>query len=96
LRVEPVRDPAGLHAWERVAIGGYSPEALAGARPGGLLPDRWLDEPRAMFWIGWVAGEPVSASMAWMEHGINDVTMVATLPGARRRGYGEAVTWAAA
>jgi GNAT superfamily N-acetyltransferase len=96
LRIEPVRDRAGLDAWERVAIDGYPLDALEGASPGALIPTGWLNEPRATFWVGWVGDEPVCASMAWTEHGINDVTMVATVPTARRRGYGEALTWCAA
>jgi predicted GNAT family acetyltransferase len=46
--------------------------------------------------VGWVGNRPVSASSAWTEHGINNVTLVATVPDARGRGYGEALTWRAA
>jgi hypothetical protein len=96
LEVQPVRDRAGLDAWAKVAIEGFPLEELAGSPPRDLMPDGWLDEPRARLWIGAVAGEPVAASAAWVEHGITDVTLVATLPAARRRGYGEALTWHAA
>jgi hypothetical protein len=96
LNVEHVRDLNALHAWERVAIEGYPLHALAGAPPGSITTDSWLDEPRLRLWVGWVGNRPVSASSAWTEHGINDVTLVATIPDARGRGYGEAVTWHAA
>jgi hypothetical protein len=46
--------------------------------------------------VGWVENRPVSASSVWTEHGINNVTMVATIANARGRGYGEALTWRAA
>ena len=96
LRIELVRDRDSLDAWERVAIEGYPLEALKDSPSGVLMPSGWVDEPRAKFWVGWVEDEPVCAAMAWTEHGINDVTMVATVPSARRRGYGEALTWCAA
>jgi hypothetical protein len=96
LRIEVVRDLDGLHAWERVVITGYPFEALADAPPGALASPDWLAESRLRLWVGWVEGRPVCASSAWTEHGINDVTLVATVPDARRRGYGEALTWCAA
>jgi hypothetical protein len=96
LDVKEVRDLEALHAWERVAIEGYPLDALAGAPPGSVTRECWLAEPRLRLWVGWVGNRPVSASSVWTEHGINDVTLVATIPDARRRGYGEALTWHAA
>ena len=96
LRIERVRDQRGLDAWERVAIEGYPLEPLRDAPSGVLMPARWLDEPNASFWVGWQNERPVCASMGWTQHGVNDVTMVATVPEARRRGFGEALTWCAA
>ena len=37
----------------------------------------------------------VSVAAAFVEHGIVDVLLVATRPEARRKGYGEALTWRA-
>jgi hypothetical protein len=96
LRIQEVRDRAGLDAWERVAIEGFPLEDLLDASPGELVDPRWLEEPRAKQWVGWVDERPVCASAVWIDHGINNVSLVATLPDARRRGYGEAVTWRAA
>jgi hypothetical protein len=96
LRITDVDDRDGLHIWERVVIAGYPFEALADAPPGALVAEAWLEEPRARFWVGWVDERPVCASSAWIEYGVNDVTLVATVPEARRRGYGEALTWRAA
>jgi hypothetical protein len=96
LDVEEVRDLGALHAWERVVIEGYPLDALAGAPPGSVTRESWLEEPRLRLWVGWAGNRPVSASSAWTEHGINDVTLVATVPDARGRGYGEALTWQAA
>lgn len=96
LRIAEVRDVAGLHAWERVVIDGFPLENLTAAEPGAITSAAWLAERRARQWVGWVDERPVCASAAWIEHGITNVTAVATLPDARRRGYGEALTWSAA
>ena len=96
LRIEEAQDLDALYAWERVVIAGYPLEALAGAPPGALVSERWLEEPRSRLWVGWIGDRPVCASSAWTDHGINDVTMVATIPEARQRGYGAALTWRAA
>ena len=96
LRIAEARDPAALHAWERVVIDGFPVETLADAPPGAMTPASWLEEPRARYWVGWEEDRPVCAASVWIDEGINDVTMVVTLPDARRRGYGEAITWRAA
>jgi hypothetical protein len=96
LDVKKVRDVEELYAWERVAIEGYPLDALAGAPPGSITCESWLEEPRLHLWVGWVGNRPVSASSAWTDHGINNVTLVATVPHDRGRGYGEALTWHAA
>jgi hypothetical protein len=96
LRIEEVRDIAGLLAWERVLIDGFPVEELADAPSGAMMPEAWLREERARFWVGWEGDRAVCAASTWVDEGINDVTMVATLPEVRRRGYGEAITWRAA
>lgn len=96
LRITPVGDRASLEAWERIAIEGFPIEGLTGDGAGTIASIRWLDDPRRRMWIGWEQERPVCASASWTEYGINDVTLVATLPDARRRGYGEAITWHAA
>jgi hypothetical protein len=96
LDVKEVRDMEALHAWERVTIEGYPLDALTGAPPGSVTSERWLQDPRLRLWVGWVGNRPVSASSAWTQHGINNVTLVATVPGDRGHGYGEALTWHAA
>lgn len=47
-------------------------------------------------WVGWLDDRPDCASATWTSYGINNVTLLATIPEARRRGYGEALTWRAA
>jgi len=95
-KIEEVQDLEALHAWERVAIDGYPIETLAGSPPSSLFNESWLEEPRSRLWVGWLGDRPVSVSSSWTEYGINNVTLVATIPDARGRGYGEALTWCAA
>jgi hypothetical protein len=45
--------------------------------------------------VGWVGDRPVATSAAVVDAGVNGVTAVASLPGERGRGYGQALTWAA-
>lgn len=95
LRIEEVRDLDGLYAWERVAIEGFPFEEFDDASPGAIVSPAWLEQPNRRLWVGWEEGRAVSASATWIEYGINNVTLVATVPSARRRGYGEALTWRA-
>lgn len=96
LRITEVRDLEALHIWERVGIAAYPLEGLLDAGPGAIAHESWLADPRRRMWIGWVDDQPIGAASVWIEHGINDVTLVVTMPEARRRGYGEALTWVAA
>jgi hypothetical protein len=56
--------------------------------------DEILDGPLRLY-VGLVDGLPVATAGACVAHGLIDVEWVSTMPGARRRGYGEALTWAA-
>ena len=46
-------------------------------------------------WIGSVGDRDVSVATAFTHAGVNQVEMVATVPDARGKGYGAAVTWRA-
>jgi hypothetical protein len=86
--VEEVVDAEGLRAWGDVVAAGF-----------GMPP---VDPPPALlgsahrFWLARWEGRPVACASASTGHGVVDVEAVATLPGYRGRGLGEAVTWAAA
>ena len=54
-----------------------------------------LHVPGTRFFVGRVDGRPVSVAMSIAGCGVNHVEFVATLPDARGRGYGAAVTWEA-
>lgn len=93
LRIEEVGDEAALRAFEAVAGRGFPMPELLDAP---FFDPRLLADGRMRFWVGWEGDRAVAASSVFVDHGINDVTLVATVPEARRRGYGEAVTWRAA
>lgn len=96
LRIEAVTDAVGLRAFEDVGVRGYPLLELQPLTPGALIDERVLVDRRLRMWVGWDGDRPVGVAAAFVEHGISDVTLVVTLPEARRRGFGEALTWRAA
>src|SRR5829696_2447980 len=95
LRIEEVHTEASLHAFEQVVIRGFPMEELASLSPGSTFAASILDDERMRLWLGWEGDQPVSVAFTSVEEGINHVHLVATVPEARRRGYGAALTWLA-
>jgi len=95
LRIEEVRNEEGLRAFERVIVDGFPISELAEQGPGAAFKVDMLADERQRLWVGWEDEYPVSAASAFVAAGINNVTLVATLPEARGRGYGAALTWQA-
>jgi len=95
LRIEEVQDEAGLQAFERAIVEGFAVAELAGQGPGAAFKAEMLADERQRLWVGWEGERPVSAASAFVAAGVNNVTLVATLPEARGRGYGAALTWRA-
>jgi hypothetical protein len=94
LRIVEVADAAGLAAWEVTFIESYPLHWLQPAQPGSLLSPRAIDDPLRL-WLGSVNHEPVGVAAAFASAGVVGVHMVATMAGARGRGYGAALTWQA-
>jgi hypothetical protein len=95
LRIEEVRTAASLRAFESTIIRGFPIPALEGQEPGAAFGVDLLADERVRLWVGWEEDRPVSAAAAFVAAGITNVTLVATVPEARRRGYGAALTWRA-
>lgn len=95
LRIEEVRDEESLRAFEVAIVRGFPIDELEGQGPGAAFSPDILADDRQRMWIGWEEDKPVSAGAAFVEAGINNVILVATVPEARRRGYGMALTWQA-
>ena len=94
LRIEEVHDAAGLLDHERVLTDGFPLSWVQPYRPNCLLDARVLGGP-LRFWVGYAEGRPVSTSAASVHEETVAVFNIATLPEARGRGYGAALTWAA-
>jgi hypothetical protein len=95
LRIEEVRNEESLRAFEVAIVRGFPIQELEGQGPGAAFSPGILSDHRQRMWVGWEADRPVSAAATFVEAGINDVVLVATVPEARRRGYGAALTWQA-
>lgn len=94
-RIEPVMTPEMLATLEQIAIDGYPFPEVANAGTGALFGAGLLAEPRFRFWLGFDGERPVGMAIAVVDHGINHVMLIATLPDARRRGFGAALAWQA-
>jgi hypothetical protein len=95
LRIEEVRDETSLLAFERAMVRGFEAAELEALGPGAMFDAALLRDDRSRLWIGWEEERPVSAAATFVAAGINNVTLVGTVPEARRRGYGAALTWRA-
>ncbi len=95
LRLEEVTDGAGVAAFEQVLVDGFPLEEVRPYRRGRLFDERVLGGGFRC-WVGSVNGRAVTGAAAYVSAGVTGVAWVATLPEARGRGYGAAVTSAAA
>jgi GNAT superfamily N-acetyltransferase len=91
LEICPVEDLAMLKVWANVAtVGSGLPPEMAGAFYD-LLAGLGLDLPLRHY-LGRLDGRPVATSSLFLEAGVAGVMVVATLPEARGRGLGAALT----
>ncbi|WP_214367654.1 GNAT family N-acetyltransferase [Pseudonocardia sp. H11422] len=95
VEVREVRDATGLALAERVLVEGYPMPELEPLTTGDLLGPSLL-RPATRVWLAFVDGDPAAVAAAHLHSGVTLVEYVATLPAARGRGAGAAVTWAAA
>jgi hypothetical protein len=95
LRIEAIRDEADLRAFELAMVRGFESAELEAQGPGTVFTPGILDDDRFHLWVGYENDEPVSAAATFVSAGMNNVILVGTVPAARRRGYGAALTWRA-
>lgn len=91
LEIVPVTDGHGLEGFVATLMAAFE-MAPADGMP--LADPRILGGP-LRFFLGLLDGMPVATAGARLGHGLVDVEWVATLPDARGRGIGAALTWAA-
>lgn len=94
VEVREVGGATELAVAERVLVEGYPMPELEPLTPGDLLAPPILDG-RTRIWVGYVDGRPCAVAAGHHHGGVTLVEYVATLPAARGRGAGAAVTWAA-
>jgi hypothetical protein len=92
--IREIRDPTELRVAERVLVEGYPMPELDPLTPGDLLGPTLL-QTATRIWLAWLDGAPVAMAAAHSAAGVTLVEYVASLPAARGRGAGAAVTWAA-
>lgn len=95
LRIVEVDDERGLRGFESAIVRGFSLADLEARGPGSAFTGAVLTDDRIRMWVGWEDDRPVCAASTFGEAGITQVTLVGTVPEARRRGYGAAVAWRA-
>jgi ribosomal protein S18 acetylase RimI-like enzyme len=93
LAVRRLREPAELATFLETATAGF------GMAPGSLdnmKPDAsCIHDPLIAYFVGTWEGRPVTVAQYCSVEGIAVIAGVATLPAFRRRGFGQAITWAA-
>lgn len=94
LTITEVTDASGLEVFERTLVAGY-PEPNLEPYEFGTVHDGRVLGGGTHFFVGMVAGCAVATAAAQVTAELNWVEFVSTMPDARGRGYGEAVTWAA-
>lgn len=93
LAIQAVRTPRELVAFREAAFKGFGyPVAAAHI----FLNDRFLGLPQVRLYAGLVEGVVVATSMLVATGAVAGIYWVATIEEQRGRGYGEALTWAAA
>lgn len=92
LTIHAVRTPAELASYREAAFLGFGYPATAA---GLFLHEHLLELSHVRLYAGVVGGAVVATSMLVATGAIAGVYWVATLEDQRRRGYGEALTWAA-
>jgi GNAT superfamily N-acetyltransferase len=91
LRVLPVSTPTDLSVYRQVLSKGYALDVHDTA----VITDPRLLGGDLHLFLGYAGNAPVATSGAAIHHGLVEIDWVATLPQARRRGYGAAMTWRA-
>lgn len=87
--ISEVRDAEALAAAERVVVEGFPLEDLLPFEPGRLFRPSLLDSGNRL-WLARRDGAPVGVGGLFVGHGVAQLSLGATLPEVRRRGY-----WAA-
>ena len=89
LEIRRVTDAAGIDVHRRVVTMGFGSDHAVAV--GTACPDL-LDRPDCVVYVGYAEGDPVVSGLGWRTGRTIGVYSIATVPSARRRGYGAAMT----
>jgi len=89
LDIRRVSDAGGIDVHRAVVTAGFGSEPAVAA--GTACPDL-LDRPGCVVYVGYASGEPVVSGLGWRTRSTIGVYSISTIPSARRRGYGAAMT----
>jgi GNAT superfamily N-acetyltransferase len=92
LEIRRVADDDQLAAFQHTAFRGFGIPVQFGEA---FLTDDLLRSPNSALFVGYVGSEPVATSILLATGKVAGIYWVATIEGFRRRGYAEALTWAA-
>jgi len=92
LVVRPADDPATLEDFQTTAFSGFGLPAEAGRL---FLTEHLTALPGFLALVGYRDGQPVCTSALYTTADVAGIYWVATLEDHRKRGLGEAITWAA-
>jgi GNAT superfamily N-acetyltransferase len=92
---ERVTDRPALLAFGSIVSSGFDAPGTDASPLAGRFQAAAIDDPRLRIWVGRVDGAAVACSLAYVGPRAVYVDFVATALDHRRRGYGEALTWAA-
>jgi GNAT superfamily N-acetyltransferase len=89
LDIQRVTDADGIDAHRQTATAGFGADpALAQ----GTVCANLLARPDCVIYVGYADGNPVVSGLGWRTGSTVGVYSIATIPSARRRGYGAAMT----
>lgn len=93
LTIKPIRDAQSLRTWCDVLTRGFAMPVLVGDAYLDMFVRTGLGEELPWRWyLGLLEGEPVATSMLALSAGVAGIYYVATLPEARGRGIGTAMS----
>jgi GNAT superfamily N-acetyltransferase len=92
VEIRPVTDAASAYDWEHTLVHAYPEPGLQPFRAGCFLPERALAAEGWRYWVGYLDGTPVGTASAFVGPRHVDVQMISTMPQARGRGVGRALT----
>lgn len=96
LTVERVRNEETMQIWLRTFGSGFGLNHVVLAAYSSVVTGAPPDaHPAGWFYLAWLDGEPVGTAGLFCDASVANIVQVCTVPSARRRGVGDAVTRAA-